>query len=210
MISFMLYALTFLLTLAQAVPLSLRDVVDPPITSPDASTVWTVGKTVTVTWNMTGLSTPSNPTGKVVLGYSTYESENLDIDSPLAQNFSLSDGQVSFVVPSVPNRTNYIVALFGDSGNISPNFTITGTTSSSASSSSSFVSSSSSIDSSSASSTLASSTPSVSSSLGEVAPASVPGGTSSLPTPGSSSSAAPLSSGPSLGPSECCYYLPRV
>ncbi|KZT64924.1 hypothetical protein DAEQUDRAFT_677692 [Daedalea quercina L-15889] len=134
----MIYALFFLLAAAHAIPLRRaleeRDVISPLITSPDASTVWNVGDTVTVTWNMSALPPNTNVTGvkgMVVLGYSTWQSENLDIDDPLAQNFLLSDGQVSFVVPSVPTRENYIVDLFGDSGNISPNFTIIGTSDSS-------------------------------------------------------------------------------
>lgn len=42
-------ACSAILTTASPVKLA-RDVVDPQITSPDASTVWTVGKTETVTW----------------------------------------------------------------------------------------------------------------------------------------------------------------
>ncbi|KAH9841832.1 uncharacterized protein C8Q71DRAFT_739006 [Rhodofomes roseus] len=138
MLAAMIYALFFLLAAVHAVPLRRdvheRDVISPPITSPDASTVWNVGETVTVTWNLSALPPDVNVTGaigKVVLGYSTWDSENLMIDSPLAQSFLLSAGQVSFTVPSVPTRTNYIVDLFGDSGNISPNFTIIGTSDSS-------------------------------------------------------------------------------
>ncbi|EPS98412.1 hypothetical protein FOMPIDRAFT_1093403, partial [Fomitopsis schrenkii] len=104
-----------------------RDVISPPVTSPDASTTWNVGETVTVTWNLSALPPNTNVTGvkgKLVLGYSTWDSEHLDINNPLATNFLLSDSKVSFVVPSVPTRNNYIVDLFGDSGNISPNFTI--------------------------------------------------------------------------------------
>ncbi|CCM05938.1 uncharacterized protein FIBRA_08177 [Fibroporia radiculosa] len=128
----MIYVLSFLLLTARAIPVrpQARDVVDPPVTNPTADTVWNVGQTVTVTWN-TSVIPPSanltNPEGMVVLGYSTWQNENLMIDTPLAQGFPLTAGQVSFVVPSVQTRTNYIVALFGDSGNISPNFTIIGT-----------------------------------------------------------------------------------
>ncbi|KAJ3747083.1 hypothetical protein DFH05DRAFT_1393651 [Lentinula detonsa] len=134
----------FFFSLVRALPTLLsRDVYDPPITSPAASTVWEVGQTVTVTWDTTNLPPASqltDPNGTVVLGYMTSptDSEHLMIDSPLAQDFPLSDGQVSFTVPSVVTRTDYIIALFGDSGNISPTFTIQGTdTSSSASTTSS-------------------------------------------------------------------------
>ncbi|KAJ3866856.1 hypothetical protein EV359DRAFT_8873, partial [Lentinula novae-zelandiae] len=101
----------------------------PPITSPSASTIWQVGQTVTVTWDTTNLPPTSqltDPNGTIVLGYmaSSTDSEHLMIDSPLAQDFALSDGNVSFIVPSVVTRSDYIIALFGDSGNISPTFTI--------------------------------------------------------------------------------------
>lgn len=47
-------ALFFLLAAVHAVPLQWslekRDVISPPVTSPDASTTWNVGETVTVTW----------------------------------------------------------------------------------------------------------------------------------------------------------------
>ncbi|KAJ3777940.1 hypothetical protein FB446DRAFT_633167 [Lentinula raphanica] len=140
MLTFTISCLFF--SLVRALPTLLsREVFDPPITSPTASTVWQVGQTVTVTWDTTNLPPASqltDPNGTVVLGYMTSptDSEHLMIDSPLAQDFPLSDGQVSFTVPSVVSRTDYIIALFGDSGNISPTFTIQGTDSSSSSSSS--------------------------------------------------------------------------
>ncbi|KAJ4481965.1 hypothetical protein J3R30DRAFT_3455516 [Lentinula aciculospora] len=127
------------LSVVVALPTLLsRDVYDPPITSPTASTVWQVGQTVTVSWDTTNLPPASqltDPNGTVVLGYMTSptDSEHLMLDPPLAQDFPLSDGKVSFTVPSVVTRTDYIIALFGDSGNISPTFTIQGSDSSSSS-----------------------------------------------------------------------------
>ncbi|KAH7884958.1 hypothetical protein F5I97DRAFT_1881208 [Phlebopus sp. FC_14] len=117
--------LTSLATFVSAVPLALRDVVDPPITSPTANTVWHVGEQQTVTWNTTGLpSNPSNPNGMLVLGYMYNNSENLMLDSPLATNLNYSTGQAQITVPNVSTREDYIVVLFGDSGNASPQFTI--------------------------------------------------------------------------------------
>ncbi|KAI0081662.1 hypothetical protein K474DRAFT_1259092 [Panus rudis PR-1116 ss-1] len=131
--SFMIQTLAFVFavfaTSAKALPLVSRDVIDPPITSPDASTVWHVGETQTVTWDTSGIPPPANVTnqkGKVVLGFLTDDSEHLMIDSPLADGFSIFDGKVQVIVPNVPDRTDYIIALFGDSGNISPKFTIQG------------------------------------------------------------------------------------
>ncbi|KAI5989053.1 hypothetical protein EDD15DRAFT_2389134 [Pisolithus albus] len=107
-------------------PLPARDVVAPPITSPTASTVWNVGTTQTVTWSTANLPTNiTNPEGMLVLGYVANDSENLMLQSPLATNLSYSAGQAQITVPSVPTGNNYIVVLFGDSGNASPQFTIT-------------------------------------------------------------------------------------
>ncbi|KAI0032559.1 hypothetical protein K488DRAFT_37689, partial [Vararia minispora EC-137] len=101
-----------------------RIVVAPPITSPDASTVWTVGQQVTVAWNTSSIPTGTNLTGQLVLGFQTPGSENLNLDNPLAVNFSLNAGRVTITVPDVPPKSNYIVVLIGDSGNASPQFTI--------------------------------------------------------------------------------------
>ena len=79
--------------------LDKRIVVDPKITNPTASTVWTVGQTVEVTWcvsirlvlilyrdthNMPHRDTSAIPSGQtvfgmLVLGFLTDDSENLDI-----------------------------------------------------------------------------------------------------------------------------------
>ena len=42
--------LAFLALGVQASPLSLRDVIDPKITNPTASSVWPIGTVQTVTW----------------------------------------------------------------------------------------------------------------------------------------------------------------
>ena len=64
MIPSTIYALFFLLAAVHAIPLhrslEKRDVIDPPITSPDASTTWNVGETVTVTWYVARLDPRSD------------------------------------------------------------------------------------------------------------------------------------------------------
>ncbi|CAA7269102.1 unnamed protein product [Cyclocybe aegerita] len=128
-----LHAITTLLTTAfwmgvQASPLSRRDVIAPKITSPDANTVWTVGSVVTVTWDTSNFPPDSqitNPIGKVILGFDENDSLNLDFNNPLAQDFKLRDGSVQLTVPDVPPRDDYLIVLFGDSGNTSPAFVIT-------------------------------------------------------------------------------------
>ncbi|SJL07596.1 uncharacterized protein ARMOST_10946 [Armillaria ostoyae] len=133
-----MYAHALLLLLSSgfvhALPLISRDVISPPITSPTAGAVWTVGQTITVTWNTTVIppaSQVTNPIGKIILGHQANNSLNLDLDHPLASNFQLTDGQVDITVPDVEPRDDYIIVLFGDSGNTSPEFTIQRSTSSS-------------------------------------------------------------------------------
>ncbi|KAF8914888.1 hypothetical protein CPB85DRAFT_1218385 [Mucidula mucida] len=106
---------------------SRRDVYIPKITSPTAKTVWVAGTTVDVTWDTS--DAPQNITnglGRVVLGQinSYNNSEHLDFEHPLAADFSILDGNVSFSAPDVPENDNYCIVLFGDSGNASPAFSI--------------------------------------------------------------------------------------
>ncbi|KAH9080214.1 hypothetical protein EDB83DRAFT_2513120 [Lactarius deliciosus] len=138
--SLLTFVLFYFLVFVQAVPLVKRIVVSPQITSPSASTTWNVGDKVTVTWETSSIPSPGNFTGQLLLGFLTLEGENLDIgeltfspsthstlrNHPLAQDILLSTGSVQVTVPNVPVGTNYIVVLFGDSGNASPQFTITG------------------------------------------------------------------------------------
>ncbi|KAH9898514.1 hypothetical protein C8Q73DRAFT_685088 [Cubamyces lactineus] len=119
--------------LAKPVQLTTRDDVMPPITNPTAQTVWRVGETQTVTWDVAALNgaPPSNPTAKIILGTLTPDGdEHLMLESPLASDFPILGGNVSLTVPSVPDGNNYIVCLFGSTGDISPMFTITGSNSS--------------------------------------------------------------------------------
>ncbi|TFK69536.1 hypothetical protein BDN72DRAFT_840260 [Pluteus cervinus] len=116
-----------LLTFVNAIPLNARDVVSPPITVPNAQTIWAVGTQQTVTWDTSNIPPDSQltqPNGKIVLGWLSDDSENLQIDTPLAQGFPLRAGSAQITIPNVPPRNNYIVVLFGDSGNASPEFTI--------------------------------------------------------------------------------------
>ncbi|KAL5519896.1 hypothetical protein ACEPAG_1556 [Sanghuangporus baumii] len=105
-----------------------RDIANPPVISPNASTVWVVGQAQTVLWDTSDLPQQiTNLQGVVVLGFLNDSSgnEHLMIDSPLASGFDIRSGQVNIVVPDVEPRTDYIIALMGDSGNISDEFTIT-------------------------------------------------------------------------------------
>ncbi|KAI0357431.1 hypothetical protein OH77DRAFT_1494814 [Trametes cingulata] len=118
-------------SLAKPAPLHLanRDAVSPPITNPTAQTVWRVGETQMVTWDVAALNgaPPSNPLAKIILGTLTPDGEeHLMFDTPLVSGFPILGGNVSLTVPPVPSGSNYIVCLFGSSGDISPAFSIVG------------------------------------------------------------------------------------
>ncbi|KAF9064591.1 hypothetical protein BDP27DRAFT_1333308 [Rhodocollybia butyracea] len=122
---------SLLFSLARASPMLLsRTVFDPPVTSPNSSTVWTVGETVTATWDTSSLPPANeipNTFGELTLGFDPAGTDSENPILSLASGFLLSAGNVSFVVPSVETRNDYLVILFGDSGNTSPTFTIEGT-----------------------------------------------------------------------------------
>ncbi|KAF5315420.1 hypothetical protein D9619_007420 [Psilocybe cf. subviscida] len=112
----------------EASPLGRRDVITPKITSPTKDSVWPVGSTQTVTWDTSDfppVSQITNIIGKVILGFDENDSLNLDFEHPLASNFNLTDGSVKLTVPDVQPRDDYLIVLFGDSGNTSPSFSIT-------------------------------------------------------------------------------------
>ncbi|KAF8735198.1 hypothetical protein AX14_002553 [Amanita brunnescens Koide BX004] len=179
--------LSLLLTApVHSVPLEKRDVVAPPVTAPNSSTIWEVGTTQTVVWDTSNLppfNQITNQIGEVLLGHLGGGGLNLNLSGPLVQGFNISQGSVNLVVPNVPPRTDYLVVLFGDSGNTSPTFAITGGSNGTAAPS---TTSSSTTQSSSSSS----STPTSSSSTGSAQ-------SSATSTPVSSSSPTPTPSTPS-------------
>ncbi|PPQ79854.1 hypothetical protein CVT24_003498 [Panaeolus cyanescens] len=105
-----------------------RDVVAPKIITPNGNTVWPVGSEQLVTWDILDLPPDeqiTNPIGKVILGYDENSSLNLDFFNPIVQGFLLRDGNVTLTVPNVVPKTNYLIVLYGNSVNTSPNFAIT-------------------------------------------------------------------------------------
>ncbi|CDO71012.1 hypothetical protein BN946_scf184844.g16 [Trametes cinnabarina] len=99
----------------------------PPITSPKAGDVWTIGSTQNVTWDTSNIPPHNvNQTGLILLGYleDGSEDEHLDINHPLAVNFPITAGFALVDVPEVKSRDDYVVVLFGNSGNTSPKFII--------------------------------------------------------------------------------------
>ncbi|SJL04102.1 uncharacterized protein ARMOST_07462 [Armillaria ostoyae] len=81
-----------------------RDVYDPPITSLNA---WTI----------------TNPIGTIRL-----RKDGITFLT-LASGFDILLGEFEVTVPDVPESSEYILVLMGDSGNFSPEFIITGGTS---------------------------------------------------------------------------------
>ncbi|TBU47438.1 hypothetical protein BD309DRAFT_1077963 [Dichomitus squalens] len=133
-----MHAMFFLLalavtTLAKPLAFNPRDAISPPITNPTAQTVWKAGDTQTVTWDLSGLNgaQPSNPQAQIILGTFINGEEHLLLDTVLASGFNILDGNVTLTVPTVTTGSDYIVCLFGSSGDISPPFTIIGTDASS-------------------------------------------------------------------------------
>ncbi|KAK0239209.1 hypothetical protein EDD85DRAFT_936330 [Armillaria nabsnona] len=99
----------------------VNDVYAPPITSPNASTVWTVNTTQTVTWDT------SNPPAQITNPIGTIRLRKDGITFlTLASGFDILLGTFEVTVPDVAESSEYILVLMGDSGNFSPEFTITG------------------------------------------------------------------------------------
>ncbi|KAH9979988.1 hypothetical protein BGW80DRAFT_1200049 [Lactifluus volemus] len=127
--SFVAIALFSFMALAQAATL-VKDNVDVVITvritTPNAQTTWVVGTVQEVEWNIPAISFDPSTTAKIVLGYVDNNSENLCLDSPLATNVPVNAGKAMITVPNVKDGDKYIVDFFGDSGDKSDQFTITG------------------------------------------------------------------------------------
>ncbi|TFK93068.1 hypothetical protein K466DRAFT_594664 [Polyporus arcularius HHB13444] len=110
-----------LLAVVSALPLAVRDVFVPPVKSPKAGDVWVVGSKQNVTWDISKAPEHiTNPKGTIVLS----KNGRLDINHPLASNFSILDGHHEVTVPPVDAGDDYTIVLFGDSGNDSEEFTI--------------------------------------------------------------------------------------
>ncbi|KAK0501607.1 hypothetical protein EDD18DRAFT_742501 [Armillaria luteobubalina] len=125
---FMLPTTTMLFALVASVvatPIHIaRDVYDPHITSPNANTVWIVNTTQTVTWDTSNPPAQiTNPIGSILLRKDGFTFLTL------ASGFDILLGKFEVTVPDVTKSSKYIVVLMGDSGNFSPEFTITGGTS---------------------------------------------------------------------------------
>ncbi|KAH7921314.1 hypothetical protein BV22DRAFT_1019579 [Leucogyrophana mollusca] len=127
MTPFTTFIITFLSLFAMAISLPVarlqaRDVFVPPILYPHAGTIWKVGNHHNVTWDTAGA--PVNITNSIGHIYLVVHGL-IDLDNELAGGFNILDGRVVIQVPDVAPADDYALVLFGDSGNFSPNFTIT-------------------------------------------------------------------------------------
>ncbi|KAG6854576.1 hypothetical protein C0991_004912 [Blastosporella zonata] len=106
---------------AAILPRATLDVFVPTILTPNADTIWTMGTQVNVTWKT------DNAPVNISNGAAVYIKG--DLDHPLANGFDLRAGWVTVTVPFIlsamedPTEKHQII-LFGDSGDLSDNFTI--------------------------------------------------------------------------------------
>ncbi|CAD6888508.1 unnamed protein product [Tilletia controversa] len=109
--------------------LGKRIVYNPTITYPRRDTVWKAGDQVHVNWRTADIPKAyRSHRGSIMLGYRPSNGEGgLNLHRTLASRFPIMAGSMSFTLPdNLPTRNDYIVVLFGDSGNASPLFTIRG------------------------------------------------------------------------------------
>ncbi|KAK0203272.1 hypothetical protein DFS33DRAFT_1505760 [Desarmillaria ectypa] len=120
----LLFPFVSLFTVVLAVPVDLekRDVFIPPVLYPHSGTVWTIKQRHNVTWDIS-IMPPYiiNPTGSILL-----RKENKLTPVILAEGFDIRLGRIEVTVPWVIRGDDYSLLLYGDSGNWSENFTITG------------------------------------------------------------------------------------
>ncbi|KAF9990236.1 hypothetical protein BGZ80_006946 [Entomortierella chlamydospora] len=118
-----------LLLISFVVSVATAILINPHITSPKKGVEWKANSYQTVQWDTKGIK-GSKATGTLLLGYREGNSlnEHLDTAHPLAKDFPLKNGRIKVKVPNVDPRKRYIVVLLGNSGNASPEFTITNPT----------------------------------------------------------------------------------
>jgi len=101
---------------------SAQDVWAPKVTFPIAGAAFVVGNSYTFLWDTSDAPAQiTNKFGAVIL-------RKADLSTPvvLAGNFPITDGAVNVTIPWVLSGSDYSVTLFGDSGNFSPTFSISG------------------------------------------------------------------------------------
>ncbi|KAJ7277500.1 hypothetical protein C8J57DRAFT_1504332 [Mycena rebaudengoi] len=93
-----------------------NDVFVPPILTPAAGTVWESFQRQSVTWDASNAPNTISNRASILLARDGVEFPCSDFD--------LHAGFVELTVPHVLSGSDYQIVLFGDSGNLSPMFTI--------------------------------------------------------------------------------------
>ncbi|KAL0060633.1 hypothetical protein AAF712_012576 [Marasmius tenuissimus] len=123
-----LFALFAATAAVSASPVAKRDVWSPPITSPDAYTVWKTDEKYYVTWDNSyppEVITRGNQINLMNFNQYLFGDEGYNVVIKSEDTFNLLDGYAEIVVPSdIPTDDQYFITLFGDSGNRSPKFRI--------------------------------------------------------------------------------------
>ncbi|THG99689.1 hypothetical protein EW026_g2707 [Hermanssonia centrifuga] len=108
-------------TLSSGVSAAPAAVWTPPVIEPHAGAVWVIGQYYNITW---GTDDPPDQItdyyGHAILAKGGIQ----NWDNLLASNFVLLDGWVTVQCPDVEPADDYAIVLFGDSGDIGPQFTI--------------------------------------------------------------------------------------
>ncbi|KDR82373.1 hypothetical protein GALMADRAFT_237651 [Galerina marginata CBS 339.88] len=118
-----IFALLALVSLVSGAPIQLsrRDVFVPPVLLPNSKSVWEVGSTQTVTWDISNAPKQiTNTKAKIIL----VTNGVLDFEHPLVDNCDVLAGAHQVIVPSVKPGNDYQILVFGDSGNTGDFFTI--------------------------------------------------------------------------------------
>ncbi|EJD45614.1 hypothetical protein AURDEDRAFT_64482 [Auricularia subglabra TFB-10046 SS5] len=114
-IAFATILLSVSTALASPVLEATRDIFSPTILEPNAATVWQLGGTFDVVWDTSNAPQNISNRGLILLRNA----------APLAEGFDLRTGRQPVVVPSnLTPGPAYSIILFGDSGNVSEDFTI--------------------------------------------------------------------------------------
>ncbi|KIJ36768.1 hypothetical protein M422DRAFT_100412, partial [Sphaerobolus stellatus SS14] len=99
----------------------------PPIIEPNTDTVWYVGETANVLdYNRDTTDTPDQISNGAAI---ELRNTNIYVYAPriLAENFDLYEGYQPVLVPddgSITTRNDWQIVLFGDSSNVSDDFSI--------------------------------------------------------------------------------------
>ncbi|KAJ7133005.1 hypothetical protein C8R46DRAFT_654526 [Mycena filopes] len=122
--TFLLALLAIISLVASAPTPTPRDVFSPPVLYPGKGTVWKMGQTYDVAWDLS--NAPVNITNSIGMVVLVKNHLMIDLEHPLAKGFDIRIARHQVTVPKNLNPGNdYQILVFGDSGNTGELFTIT-------------------------------------------------------------------------------------